>query len=172
MSGVANITSLDALRSLRAALVRFRAEVESALVTLELEARRPIDWIESDRSRYWPQQARKAADLLSEARLALERCELRISGDAERWCYDERKAVDKAKRRLRLAEEKTQAVRRWRGQMHKETEEFQVQIARLRHYLESDLTRAIATLDRMTAALDRYVEQGSREAPLPKGEGE
>src|SRR6185369_14912999 len=103
----ANVTSLDALKHFRAALIRFAAEVESALVTLELEARRPIDWIESDRKRYWPQETRKAAELLSEARQALERCELRISGEDARWCYDERKAVEKAKRRLQLAEEKT-----------------------------------------------------------------
>ena len=153
----ANVSSIDALRSFKAALVRFAAEVEAALVTLELEARRASDWVEDDRSRYWPQQARKASDLLSEARLALERCEVRISGEDARSCYDERKAVEKAKRRLHLAEEKTQAVRRWRAQMHKETEEFQVQLARMKQYIETDLLRAVATLDRMIAALDRYV---------------
>jgi hypothetical protein len=158
----ANLTSLDALRNFRAALVKFASDVEAALVTLELEARRPVEWIEDDRSRYWPQQARKASDLVSEARLALERREVRISGEDARYCYDERKALEKAKRRLQFAEEKTQATRRWRAQMHKETEEFDVQIAKLKRYLESDLVRAIATLDRMSAALDRYVEPGRR----------
>ena len=162
MSGTANITSLDALRSFRAALVRFAADVEAALVALELEARRPVEWVEGDRSRYWPQQVRKATDLVSEARLALERCELRISTEDARYCYDERKALEKAKRRLRLTEEKTQATKRWRAQMHKESEEFHVQIAKLKRYVESDLVRAIATIDRMTAALDRYVEHGGQ----------
>jgi len=158
-SSTANVTSLDALRQFRAALVRFAAEVEAALVTLELEARRPMDWIEDDRSRYWPQQTRKASDLVSEARLALERCEVRISGEDARYCYDERKALQRAKRRLQLAEEKTQATRRWKAQMHKDLEDFQVQVARLKRYLESDLLRAIATLDRMLAALDRYAQR-------------
>jgi hypothetical protein len=155
----ANVTSIDALRSFKAALIRFASEVEAALVTLELEARRAADWVEDDRSRYWPQQVRKASDLVSEARLALERCEVRISGEDERYCYDERKALERAKRRLRLAEEKTQSVRRWRAQMHKESEEFQVQIARLKQFLETDIVRAIAALDRMIASLDRYVVQ-------------
>jgi hypothetical protein len=166
VSSTAQITSLDALRQFRAALVQFAADVEAALVTLELEARRPVEWIENDRSRYWPQQARKASDLVSEARLALERCEVRISGGDARYCYDERKALEKAKRRLRLAEEKTQATRRWRIQMHKESEEFQVQIAKLKRYLESDLVRAFAALDRMSAALNRYAEQSGE--PKPK----
>jgi hypothetical protein len=154
----ANVTSLDALRSFRAALVRFAADVEAALITLELEARRPVEWIEDDRSRYWPQQIRKASEMVSEAKLALERCEIRISGEDSKYCYDERKALEKAKRRLQLAEEKTQAVRRWRMQMHKESEEFQTQIARLKQYLENDLARAVAALDRITTALDRYTE--------------
>jgi hypothetical protein len=153
----AHVTSTDALRSFKAALIRFAAEVEAALVTLELEARRAADWVDDDRSRYWPQQVRKASDLVSEARLALERCEVRISGEDERYCYDERKALERARRRLRLAEEKTQSVRRWRTQMHKETEEFQVQVARLKQFLETDLLRAIAALDRMIASLEKYV---------------
>ena len=58
----AKITSLDALLNFKVALLRFSAEVEAALVTLELEARRPMEWIEGDRARYWPQQVRKASD--------------------------------------------------------------------------------------------------------------
>ena len=42
-------------------------------------------------------------------------CEVRISGEDARYCYDERKALEKAKRRLQLAEEKVQATRRWRA---------------------------------------------------------
>jgi len=156
----ANVTSLDAVRGFRAVLVRFAADVEAAIVALELEARRPVEWVESDRSRYWPQQVRKASESVSEARLALERCEVRISSDDPKYCYDERKALERAKRRLQLAEEKTQAVRRWRMQLHKEFEEFQMQLARLKQYLEIDLAKAIAALDRIIAALDRYTQPG------------
>ena len=110
----ANVTSLEALRNFKVALVKFAAEVESALMAMELEARRPVEWIEGDRARYWPQQIRKASNRVSEARLALDRCQVRISSEDEKSCYDERKALEKAKRRLQLAEEKTQAVRQWR----------------------------------------------------------
>src|SRR4051812_34045853 len=98
----ANVTSLDALRGFRAALVRFGADVETALVALELEARRPVEWIEGDRSRYWPQQVRRASEMVSEARLALSRCEVRISSEDTKYCYDERKSLEKTKRRLQL----------------------------------------------------------------------
>ena len=160
----ANITSLDALRSFRAALVKFAAQVEAALVALELEGRRPVEWVE-DRSRYWPQQARLSSDVVAEAKQALERCQIRIASEDVKYCYDERKALEKAKRRLQLCEEKVQAARRWRPQMQKEAEEFKVQIAKLKRFLESDFTRAIAALDRMSGALDRYVEQSVEAKP-------
>jgi hypothetical protein len=154
----ANITSLDALRNFRAALLKFAEQVESALVALELEGRRPVDWVE-ERSRYWPQQGRLASDAVAEARQSLDRCQVRVASEDVKYCYDERKALEKAKRRLQLCEDKIQAARRWRPQMQKESEEFKVQMAKMKRFLESDFTRAIATLDRMSESLDRYAEQ-------------
>jgi hypothetical protein len=155
----ANVTSIDAPRQFRAALIRFMAEVEAALVALELETHRSLEWVEADRPRYWRAEARKASEAVGEARVALERCQVRIGGEDVRYCYEERKALEKAKRRLQLSEEKVQLLRRWRNELQKAVEELQVQLARARHYLESDLTKAVAALDRITAALDRYAQQ-------------
>ncbi|HEX5105603.1 MAG TPA: hypothetical protein VFV87_17410, partial [Pirellulaceae bacterium] len=96
---------------------------------------------------------------LNEARLALQRCELTIDEDHRRSCYDERKALERAKRRLHQCEDKVQAVRRWLPQIRKEVEEFEVQVARLKQFLESDFPQAAAALERMAAALDQYVQQ-------------
>lgn len=156
----ANLTSIDALTAFKAALVQFSATASDALVQLGLEARRPIEWIEHDRAQYWPRQVQRASDAVSEARLALQQCELTIDGDSGRSCYDERKVLEKAKRRLQESEDKVQAVRRWRVAIRKEIEEFEVQAARLQQYLDSDFTRSLAALDRMAAALDRYVQPG------------
>ena len=157
----AHVTSLDAPRQFRAALVRFIAEVEAALMTLELEAHRPLEWIEADRPRYWRQEARKASDAVGEARVALERCQVQICNEDTKYCYDERKALEKAKRRLQVAEQKVQAARRWRIELQKAVEDLQVQLARTKHYLESDLAKAVAALDRITAALEQYTEQNN-----------
>ena len=172
-ASAAHITSIEALRALKAALVQFDEEVHGGLVTLELEARRPREWIEHDRAQYWPREVRKASDALSEARLALQRCELTISGDDRRSCYDERKALERAKRRLHSCEEKVQAVRRWQPQIRKAIEEFEVELAKLQQYLESDFQRAAGALDRMAEALDRYVRPGpapGAAAPATSGE--
>jgi hypothetical protein len=159
MAKSANITSIEALRMLKAALVQFDEEVHAGIVALELEARRPVEWVEHDRRQYWPREVRKASDVVSEARLALQRCELTISGEDNRSCYDERKALQKAKKRLEKCEEKVRAVRQWTPKIRKEVEEFEVQTAKLLQYLESQFVQAPAALERMAAALDRYVEQ-------------
>ena len=158
----ANLTSTEAIRSLKAALQAFAEGVSKALVQFELEGRRPLDWIEHDRTLYWPRQMHLASDALNEARMALARCELTISEEDRRSCYDERKALEKAKRRMRLTEEKIDAVRRWRVLIRKEVEEFQTQIAKLTWYLDSDFLRGIAALERMGQALDEYT---SRQGP-------
>ena len=163
MSSSANVANIEAVRAVRQALRQFAEDVTNALVTLDLEARRPIEWIEHDRTQYWPRELRKASDWVSEARLALQRCELTIDADHRKTCYDERKQLEKAKRRLHLSEDKVRAVKRWRLEVRKEVEEFQVQVAKLQRYLETDLERALAALDRMAQSLDRYVQM---QAPL------
>jgi hypothetical protein len=86
----------------------------------------------------------------------LERAETTTSAEETKYAYDERKALEKAKRRLRLCEEKVQKVKRWRSVIHKETEVFQSQVAKLKRYMEHDLLQAIAALGRMADALDKY----------------
>jgi len=158
MSSSANVANIAAVRAVRQALRLFVEEVNSALITLDLEARRPIEWIEHDRTQYWPREMRKASDWVSEARLALQRCELTIDVDHRKTCYDEKKQLEKAKRRLHLSEDKIRAVKRWRLEVRKEVEEFQVQVAKLQRYLETDFERAIAQLDRMAQSLEKYIE--------------
>lgn len=156
MASSANVTSIDAIRLIRLALQQFQSDAGSALMQLELEGRRPVAWIDGDRAPYWDREVRKASDRLSEARIALERAEVTTSAEETKYAYDERKALEKAKRRLRLCEEKVQKVKRWRSVIHKETEVFQAQIAKLQRYLEHDLTQSIAALGRMAESLDRY----------------
>lgn len=168
----ANLSSIDAVRSLRTALQQFAAEATSALTHLQIEARRPVEWIEHDRTLYWPREVQKASDAVSEARIALQRCELTIDANDRRSCYDERKTLEKAKRRLLLAEEKVRLVRKWRLQISKEVEQFEVQAAQLQRYLDSDLLRATTVLSRMAESLDAYVGMSapafnSDDQPLP-----
>ncbi len=165
----ANVGSIEALRQLKAALLLFAEEVSEGIVALELEGRRPMEWIEHDRAQYWPREEKKANDSVAEARLALQKAEATIDATQTKYCHDERKRLEKCKRRWRLCEEKVVAVKRWRPRIGKETMEFQVQVAKVRSWFESDFVQSVAHIERMIAALDRYIQQaapgGSESAP-------
>lgn len=160
----ANLTSTEAITAMRASLIVFEEGMIEALTVLDLESRRPIDWIESDRSHYWPREVNKASDRVSEARIALERCELTISEDTRKSCIDERKALEKAKRRLRTAEAKVMAVRKWRIQINKEVEEFKVALSKVKRYLETDFLASKGALERIATSIEGYLDRAH--APL------
>ena len=156
MNRSAHVTSIDAIRQLRLELLKFAEKAREARELLLIESRRGVDWIEQDRRRYWPEQTRKASDALIAARNELERCQLRYGSEDAPSCYEQRQAVERAERRLRLCEEKTQAVKRWQIQVRQELQAFDSQMSRLGETLDADLPQAIARLDKMLAALDRY----------------
>lgn len=158
MAKSAHLTSTEAVAALRAALLQFAEEAQNALVALQLEGRRPIDWIDQDRTLYWPREMRKASDRLAEARLELQRCELTISGEDRRACVQEKKNLQKAKERLQLTEDRIRAVKRWKFEMKKAVEEFEVQLAKVKRYLENDVPIAAVELQRMMIALEAYTQ--------------
>jgi len=155
----ANLTSTDAIAAMRASLVVFEEGIHEALTMLELEVRRPVDWIENDRGHYWPREVNKASDRLSEARIALERCELTISEDTRKSCIDEKKAFERAKRRLRTSEAKVIAVRKWKVQIAKEVEEFKVSLSKVKRYLETDFLVTKGALEKIASSIERYLDR-------------
>jgi hypothetical protein len=161
VSGGAKITSTDAVRHFRYALEEFASESREAVTQLLLELRRAVDWVEQDRGRYWPREAQRAADAVIEARHDLERCEAALRAEDKRSCYEQKMALERAKRRLRLAEDKVRAVRRWRVAVHREGDQFQGRMAKLANFLDTDVPRGVAALDRMIAALDKYTERAA-----------
>ena len=169
MSGAANLTSIETIRLLKVAVQEFEFDVREAITQLLLEVRRELDWIENDRGRYWPREFQRASDGVAEARHELERREMALRAEDKRSCYEAKLALDAAKRRMRLTEQKLRAVRRWRVAVHRETDQFEGRMARLNDFLDSELQRALATLDRLASALDRYTERGGSAERKPGG---
>lgn len=165
MGSKAEVTSLDALRSFRVALVQYDASVRDGLDSLATQVQRAVEWLEVDRRQYWPEQARRANEKLSEARNALERCQLRYGSEEAPSCYEQKKAVDETLQRLRYCEEKVRATRSWIATVRQELNEFQGQLAKMNNCLDGDLPRAVTALERMIAALEKYVEVGTASRP-------
>lgn len=156
MERSADVTSIDAMRGFRTALLQFGGEAEDAIVMLILEARKAIQWLQQDRARYWPEQTRKAQEWVVQARNELDRCQLHYGSENAPSCFDQKKKLERAKRRLRLCEEKVKAVKRWTNTIRQELDDFDGELAKMRNWLETDLPRAAALLERMVRALDKY----------------
>lgn len=156
MNQSANVTSIDAVRAFRAALVKFEDNARDGLTGLELEIRRAVNWIEVDRRRYWPNQVKQASEEFAQARNALERCQLKYGSEEAPSCYEQKKNYERAKQRLRYCEDQVRKVKQWTQIIRQELTQFDGQMAQMTMCVDTDLPRAIAAISNMIAALERY----------------
>jgi len=157
MARGAKVRSIDAVGTFSAALKNFEEEASGALTSLDMEVRRALEWIHQDRKEYWKQQVRRRQDKVGEARGDLERRMTYRATDEQPSCHEEKVALEKAKRRLRVAEEKVQIVRHWARVLDHEVHEFRGSINQLAHWLQIDYPQSVAALERMMTALSAYV---------------
>lgn len=152
----ANVKSIESIRAFRSDLQNYKDSLRQALDILSAELTRAVDYFESDRAAYWPAQARKASDQVAEARINLERCQVTTRPGEGPSCYEEKKALQRAKERLATAEEKVKVSKKWLTIVRKEVDEFQSRLAQVNYLTDTELPRASALLARLTARLDRY----------------
>jgi hypothetical protein len=169
MSRAAKVTSIDVLPLLAAGLQKFRSEGAGAMDDLETELRRALDWIHHDRKQYWAQELRRAAEALVQARLQLQQAMVvRRIADRDPACIDEKRAVERATRRVATAQRKVEAVRRWAGTIDRAADDFRRARTQFSTWLDLDLSQAAAALDQMSESLVTYISlEAPSEQPLP-----
>jgi hypothetical protein len=163
MTRYANLTSVDAVRLLAAALRSFEEDAGGALADLQMQINRVLQWIHYDRKEYWAEQVRRGHQEVAEAKQNLERRLIYRATQERPSCREEKAALEKAKRRLDVAQEKVQTVRHWANSLEHEIREFRGSINQLAGWVQTDLPRACALLQRMNVALDAYVNLASPE---------
>lgn len=159
MSRSANVRSTDAVRQFKAALLRFIEEARDALLSWRMEVARARDWIETDRPAYCERQVRERWTRVSEARAELELSRNRSVSGQRAASRDEIVALEKAKQEVRRAEEMLEIVGQWRQTLDHEIHEYDGHLTRMDTFLDIDLARSLASLDRIISALDAYTEQ-------------
>jgi len=167
MSGQAKVFSIDALARLSAGLAKFRAEGAGAVEDLEAELRRALEWIHHDRKEYWTQELRRAQEALLQARLARQQAmTMRRIADRDPSCVDEKRAVERARRRVEIAQRKLEAVRHWTIALDRAADDFRRCCSQFSTWLDVDLSRAISTLNEMSESLVNYISlKGAEEPP-------
>jgi hypothetical protein len=161
----ANVRSIHMLHDFRASLVSFREDSGQALGAVEVEIRRMLDWLTHDQLKYWQSEIRRREDVVGECRADLNRCLMSTASEGVPSCSDQKKALEKAKRRLTEAQEKLEKVKQWSRIVEQEVSEYRGPAQSLNNLLDADVPQALALLDRKIVILEAYADM------LPGGGG-
>ena len=162
MAGGARVQDLDAIRSFRAAMIKFIESGNSALTDAESEITRRIGWLEGEQTAFWNHQIRKLMELISQLKDAIRSKTLfKDSTGRTQNAFDEEKKLRAAKARLEVAEQKLANTRRWAKQLQREHLMFRGGVQRLQTMLSNDLVNSVATLETIVAQLDQYLSAGA-----------
>ena len=157
MSTQADVKSTDTLAFVKEAFITYAHDSGQALSDIEIEGQRGIDWITVDRAGYWKAEIRRAAEAVNQAIKDLEHCRAyKKVGDSTPSCAEEKKQLEKARKRLARAEEKAELVRRWTPVVLQQFREACVRLVRFREVIDVDCPRTLARLEKMISALERY----------------
>lgn len=170
MGKSARVTSIDALADMAKAIQTFRNDATAALEELEMQIRRALEWIHHDRKEHWTREYRRSGDRLTEARIALQQAMMmKRVADRDPSCFDEKKAIQRAKQREEMAQEKIGAVRHCSALIEHAVNEYRAARGPLATYLDCDVPKALATLERLIETLETYLAvqaAGGGAAPL------
>ncbi|HVS37128.1 MAG TPA: hypothetical protein VMS17_16320 [Gemmataceae bacterium] len=151
----ARVLATDALRDFQTALAKYSAKAREALRAALMDVQHTFDWLESQ-LKLWTRETEKRHEEVNRCR-----SELAIARSApEHWrSAVAEKEIDlrRAQGRLREAEEKTAAVRRWRRMLPQQVNEFELPMRRLGGFLDGDVRRGLAVLDAKIQALEEYM---------------
>lgn len=157
MSRTARVKSIEVLQTIAVALKRFRGEASSAMDDLDVEFQRAMEWIHHDRKEYWTRERRKAEDRVAEARIQLKQAQsARSVADYRPTCVDEQRALERAKQRLQIAEQKVKAVQRWTNAIEQAINNCRRARTQFVVWLDTDMPKAVALLNRMSDTLEHY----------------
>ncbi len=157
MAGAARVSSIDAIRDFRAAMVEFQEISRLALGEAEADLQRTLTWLKSDREHYWAGMIRKRNNEVQQAKSDLFRKQLQGREGERPSCVDEKKALEAAERRLVDAQQRLEATKRWQRVLDRELTMYKGQVQPFARALEGDIPEALTTIDRMLDSLDKYV---------------
>jgi len=167
MNPSANVRSLDVLRELRTAIVKFREETSHALTSIDVEIRHTLDWLSHDQLKFWQSELRRREDKVGECKMALARCQLSKNASGETpSCDDEKKQVARAKARVEEAEGKIELVKKWTMVVQQEIIEYRGPAQQLDGILTSKLPVGLQDLDSRIASLEAYLQTMSESVDL------
>jgi hypothetical protein len=153
MAEKANITSLDAIKSFREALIIYLSKARPTVEEVSADIKRTRNWIESEQRMLWEGQRKRIAKEVEEAQAALfssKMSNLREPSVAEQM------AVVHAKRALVHAEGKLKQIKYWDREFPNQAEPLEKQVDKLHSVFATDMAQAVAYLTQVIITLEEY----------------
>ncbi len=167
MAERAHITSVEALEGLRTALIQYRERASVNLHEISDEVRRTRNWVGQDRLTHWAGEIRRRTRALNDAQQRLFSAELSAMRETS---TEEERAVKRGRERLREAEGKLAASRKWDQGFDSVVGPAAKAVEQLRGLVDEDLPKAIHALGEMIRALEAYEGGASPESASPDSE--
>ena len=152
MADSARVGRIDDIRVFREALGSFIEDARNALIAVDMENRRITDWVKNTQKFHWINEVKRRREKMNEIRSELHRKKLSGAGDTEA-----KEATRIAKMKLLEAEQKVEIVKKWEPQLDHAISEYLSHSRPLGDMLTGELEHAMAMLERMAEALDKYL---------------
>ncbi|MCX5640628.1 MAG: hypothetical protein NT059_07445 [Planctomycetota bacterium] len=161
MSEQIKVADVETIERFRASLLVAAETFGLALEEAEGEIERTLAWVESEQPDFWRKRMRKVQDEVVMCKSALFRKqEIKATADARPSVVDEKKALDRALKRLEYAETKLRNTKRWSTELPRQSVIFKGALSGMHTVLDRDVPRVNAMLKRMTEHLEAYLRGG------------
>ena len=155
------VADVQTIERFRASLLVASETFGLALEEAEGEIERTLAWVESEQPDFWRKRMRKVQDEVVMCKSALFRKqEIEATADARPSVVDEKKALDRAMKRLEYAETKLRNTKRWSTELPRQSVIFKGALSGMHTVLDRDVPRVNAMLKRMTEHLEAYLRGG------------
>src|SRR5262245_12803420 len=167
MADAADVRSIDAVREWHATLTTYGENLSEGLAGVQTEIRRGFDWLH-DQLALWQRAVRQCEQEVVQAKAELAARKFPDWSGREPDTTVQEKNLRMAKARLEHAEDQVQKGRAWIGRLPKMIDEtYSGAGRRLGNFLEVELPKGLAVLDRRIAALESYASLRPDYAPAP-----
>jgi hypothetical protein len=157
MADSAKVSSLDAIRDFKVALLSFAEDATVALSEATSDAQRSVWYITTDCKAHWQRELKKRNEKLNQAKAELFKKQME-SNDTRTSAVVERKAVARWEAAVNQAEEKLRAIKRWATELERQFMMFKAGVQGISNIVAGDLPTAAARMQRMIVALEQYIQ--------------
>jgi hypothetical protein len=151
-------------------MVNFVEEARNALGGVDMELKRTRDWLERDQLGYWQMQVKKRHEAVMIARTELHRRRISQQGSDAISDTEQKEALREAQRRLRIAEEKVEIVKKLIPFFHHAMAEYTSRANPLADHLSGGMERSLGSLEMMVQSLEAYLALQAPRAPRDESE--